>query len=132
MVAAWGISPYLANKLLDHFCRNVSYTPPATVYVKMHTGIAGASGTANASSVATRYACSFSAAASGSISQSNTPEHTLGATESIAGVSFWDTPGPTGGNFMWSSAATASKSGAAGDIIRINSETLAFGPLASD
>ncbi|MEN4419760.1 hypothetical protein VXD82_01920 [Mycobacteroides chelonae] len=126
---AWGISSYLANKLLDHICRNVAYTPPATVYAKMHTGDAGAAGTANASSVATRYPCAFNAAASGSITQSNTPEHTLGATETIAGVSFWDAP--TGGNFLWSSQATVTKSGASGDIIRINTDTLALTPLAA-
>lgn len=126
---AWGISTYLANKVLDHLCRNVAYTPPATVYAKMHTGDAGAAGTANASSVATRYACAFSAAAAGSISQSNTPEHTLGATETIAGVSFWDAS--TGGNFLWSSQATFTKSGTSGDIIRINTDTLALAPLAT-
>ncbi|RIR02570.1 hypothetical protein D2E40_13685 [Mycobacteroides abscessus] len=127
----WGISAYLANKLLDHICRNVAYTPPATVYAKMHTGDPGAAGTANASSVPARYPCAFNAAASGTITQSNTPEHTLGATETIAGVSFWDTPGPTGGNFLWSSQATASKSGASGDIIRINSDSLTLAPLAT-
>lgn len=79
--------------------------------------------------MATRYACAFSAAASGSISQSNTPEHTLGGTETIAGVSFWDHP--TAGNFLWSSQATASKSGASGDIIRINTDTLTLAPLAA-
>ncbi|TDZ91182.1 phage tail fiber protein [Mycobacteroides salmoniphilum] len=126
---AWGISSYLANKLLDHICRNVAYTPPATVYAKMHTGDPGANGTANASSVATRYACAFNAAASGSIAQSNTPEHTLGGTETIAGVSFWDHP--TAGNFLWSSQATATKSGASGDIIRINTDTLTLAPLAT-
>ncbi|WP_078345130.1 phage tail fiber protein [Mycobacteroides chelonae] len=126
---AWGMSTYLTNKILDHICRNVAYTPPATVYAKMHTGDPGAAGTANASSVATRYACAFAAAAAGSISQSNTPEHTLGATENIAGVSFWDHP--TTGNFLWSSQATVSKSGASGDIIRINSDTLNLAPLAA-
>ncbi|KNB67103.1 gp34 protein [Mycobacteroides abscessus subsp. massiliense] len=126
---AWGISAYLANKILDHICRNVAYTPPATVYAKMHTGDPGANGTANASSVATRYPCAFNAAAAGSISQSNTPEHTLGATETIAGVSFWDHP--TAGNFLWSSQAAATKSGASGDIIRINTDTLTLSPLAA-
>ncbi|MBF9328470.1 phage tail fiber protein [Mycobacteroides chelonae] len=125
---AWGLSSYLTNKILDHICRNVAYTPPATVYAKMHTGDPGANGTANASSVATRYACTFAAAASGSISQSNTPEHTLGSTENIAGASFWDHP--NAGNFLWSSQATVSKSGASGDIIRINSDTLSLAPLA--
>lgn len=126
---AWGMSSYLTNKILDHICRNVAYTPPATVYAKMHTGDPGANGTASASSVATRYACAFAAAASGSISQSNTPEHTLSGTETIAGVSFWDHP--TAGNFLWSSQANVAKSGASGDIIRINTDTLALLPLAT-
>lgn len=126
---AYGISTYLANKLLDHVCRNVAYTPPATVYARAHTGDPGAAGTANASSVATRYACTFSAAAAGAIAMSNTPEHTLDATETIAGVSFWDAA--TGGNFLWSAQAAASKSGASGDIIRIKTNTLALTPVAS-
>ncbi|MFD6197178.1 hypothetical protein ACFWE3_10790 [Mycobacteriaceae bacterium NPDC060252] len=128
---AWGISTYLANKWLDHLCRNVAYTPPATVYAKFHTnaGDPGANGTANASANATRYACTFAAAAAGLISQSNTPEHTLNATETIGGVSFWDNP--TAGNFLWSSAALTTKSGTSGDIIRINTDTLTFAPLAT-
>ncbi|WP_458524169.1 phage tail fiber protein, partial [Mycobacteroides abscessus] len=38
---------------------------------------------------------------------------------------------PTTGNFLWSSQATVSKSGASGDIIRINSDTLNLAPLAA-
>lgn len=128
---AYGISNYLANKLLDHTFRNVAYTPATTVYAKLHTGDPGAAGTANASSVTTRYATTWAAAASGSISMSNTPEHTLNATETIASVSFWDTAGPTGGNFLYSVQATATKGGASGDIIRINTNTINFTPLAA-
>ncbi|ORA23391.1 phage tail fiber protein [Mycobacterium aquaticum] len=125
----YGVSSYLANKLLDHTFRNIAYTPPATVYAKMHTGDPGAAGTANASSVATRYACSWNAAASGSIAMNNTPEHTLGASETIAGVSFWDAS--TGGNFLYSAAASVSKGGTSGDIIRINTNSIGFTPIAT-
>lgn len=125
---AVGISSYLANKLLDHVCRNVAYTPPATVYAKIHTGDPGTSGSGNSSTVVTRVAVSFSAAAGGSISASGTPEFTLSGSETISHVSFWDAA--TSGNFLWSSQATTSKTGGPGDIIRIATNVLSIGPLA--
>ncbi|QJD53052.1 hypothetical protein SEA_COMPOSTIA_35 [Mycobacterium phage Compostia] len=124
-----GITAYLANKLLDHVCRNVAYTPPAVVYVKYHTGDPGASGTANASAQTTRLACSFAAAASGSIAANTTPEQALTATETISHVSFWDAA--SSGNCLWTAAATVSKGGVATDIIRIVTDTLTFSPLAA-
>lgn len=126
---AYGISPYLANKLLDHAFRNTSYTPPATIYAKFHTGDPGSAGTANPSAQATRQATTFAAAASGSIAISNTPETTLNATETITGVSFWDHL--TAGNFLYSVQASVSKAGDSGDIIRIATNTVGFTPLAA-
>jgi hypothetical protein len=77
-----GITAYLANKLLDHTFRNVAYTPPATVYVKLHVGPPGAAGTANPSTVTTRLAATFSAASGGAISITTTyPIWTLTSTE---------------------------------------------------
>lgn len=125
---AEGITAYLANKLLDHVGRNVAYTPPAVVYAKAHTG-ATAAGTANASLQTTRLALSFAAAASGSMSANTTPEWTLNATETIAAVSFWDAA--TGGNCLWTAAASVSKGGVNGDIIRIATDVLSFTPIAS-
>ena len=124
-----GISSYLANKLLDHAFRNTAYTPPATIYFKGHTGDPGANGTANASAQTTRQATTFAAAASGSIAISNTPEHTLNATETITHGSFWDHP--TAGNFLYSVAATVSKGGASGDIIRVSTNTIGLTPIAA-
>ncbi|APQ42293.1 hypothetical protein PBI_RICH_32 [Mycobacterium phage Rich] len=129
-MAQVGITAYLANKLLDHVGRNVAYTPPAIVYAKAHTGIPGAAGTLAASAQATRLALSFAAAASGSMSANTTPEWTLNATETISHVSFWDSP--TAGNCLWTAAASVSKGGVSGDIIRIATDTLAFSPIAAD
>lgn len=126
---AYGISTYLANKLLDHAFRNTSYTPPTTIYAKIHTGDPGAAGTANASGQTTRVATTFAAAASGSIAISNTPEFTLNASETITGVSFWDAS--TSGNFLYSAQASVSKGGVSGDIIRISTNTIGFTPLAA-
>ncbi|AYB70574.1 hypothetical protein SEA_SERENDIPITOUS_32 [Mycobacterium phage Serendipitous] len=124
-----GITAYLANKLLDHVGRNVAYTPPAVVYAKAHLTDPGATGANGASAQATRLALSFAAAASGSMSANTTPEWTLNATETIAYVSFWDAP--TGGNCLWTAAASVSKGGVSGDIIRIATDTLAFSPIAA-
>lgn len=126
---AAGISSYLANKLLDHAFRNVTYTPPASIWAKMHTGDPGAAGTANASAQTTRVQTTFAAAASGSIPISNTPEFTLNATETISHVSFWDAS--TAGNFLYSVAASVAKGGVSGDIIRISTNTVGFTPLAA-
>ena len=125
----YGISTYLANKLLDHAFRNTTYTPPATIYMKMHTGDPGAAGTANSSANTTRIATTFAAAASGSIRLSTTYEHTLNATETIAGASFWDAS--TGGNFLYSVAASVSKGGVSGDVIRVSINIIGMTPLAA-
>lgn len=124
-----GISSYLANKLLESAFKNTAYTPPTTVYAKMHTGDPGAAGTANASAQTTRIATTFAAAASGSIAINNTPEFTLNASETITDISFWDAS--TAGNFLYSVQASVSKSGISGDIIRINTNTISFTPIAA-
>jgi hypothetical protein len=126
---AAGISTFLANALLNHVFRNVTYTPPTTIYAKVHTGDPGAAGTANASAQTTRIATTFAAAASGSIAISNTPEFTLNATETISYVSFWDAS--TAGNFLYSVQASIAKGGISGDIIRISTNTVGFTPLAA-
>ena len=126
---AVGLSAYLANKILDHATGRASFTMPSGVYAKMHTGDPGASATSAASSQTTRVACTFSAASSGAIAMSNTPEFTLSGSETISHVSFWDAA--TSGNFLWSAQATVSKGGASGDIIRLATNSLTLGTLAS-
>ena len=59
----------------------------------------------------------------------NTPEMTLTGTETISHVSFWDHA--TAGNFLWSSTPTTPKGGGSGDVIRIATESLTLGTLAS-
>ncbi|GAA4758847.1 phage tail fiber protein [Gordonia alkaliphila] len=124
-----GVSTFLANALLDHATGRAAYTKPTAVYARLHTGNPGAAGTANASAQTTRVATTFSAAAAGTIAMSSAPEFTLTATETINHVSFWDAP--TGGNFLWSAAATVAKGGASGDIIRVATNTLSLGVIAS-
>lgn len=124
-----GITAYLANKLLDHVFRNVPYTPPAIVYFKAHIGDPGPTGASAPSANTTRYPLTFSAAASGQIAITAFPEHTLNATETITHGSIWDHP--TAGNCLLTGAATVAKGGVANDIIRLASDVITLGPLAT-
>ena len=125
-----GISVYLANKLLDHTFRGVVFTPPASIWGKMHLADPGGAGANNPSAQVTRVQTTFAAAASGVISLNNTPEFTLNATENTVGwMSFWDLS--TGGNFLFSGAATVVKGGVSGDIIRLATDTISFTPIAA-
>ncbi|AYD82029.1 head protein [Mycobacterium phage Saguaro] len=126
---AEGISLYLANKLLDHVCRGVAYTPPTTVYFQAHVGAPGAAMTANRASNTTRVPVPFSAASAGQINISGAPEHVLGGSDLITHGSFWDAA--SGGNPLWSVVAAASKGGSPGDIIRVSTAALGLSPIAS-
>lgn len=53
-----GMTSYLRKKLLDHFLNKATFTPPAVVYLSLHTGVPGDSGlhTNEVSTVSTGYA----------------------------------------------------------------------------
>lgn len=110
---------YLANKLLDHVFRNVSYTSPTIVYAKQHVGPPGAAGTANPSAVTTRLAVTFAAAAGGIITVT-TPYavFTETATENETWVSLWDAP--TGGNCLYIGVLTTPVSEQSGYTFTFN------------
>lgn len=116
-------SNYLENKLLDHVFRNTSYTPPTTVYTKLHTGDPGEDGTANAATETTRKASTWSAASGGSISLSATVSWTnVAATETYSHISLWDAS--SAGNCLGAGALTASKAVTAGDNFDLTALTI--------
>lgn len=122
----------LANKLLDTLS-NTSFAAGATTAVKLHTGDPGSAGTANASSVTTRPAITWSSAASGSKAITTT----LPAWSSWAGTngevvshcSVWDST--TAGNFLYSFALTVSKTMNTGDTLTLSSHSISLTPLAA-
>jgi hypothetical protein len=119
-----------ANKLLETIGRTGTTFTAGTLYVKLHTGDPGSAGTSNASSVTTRYQCTFSAASAGSMSLSSMGgTWSMTGTETISHISLWDNS--TAGNFLWSVALTASKSVVNGDTLSLSSLTLAFTPIAA-
>ena len=110
------ISNYAENKILDAIFNNVSFAV-AQVYVKLHTGDPGEDGTANAAAETDRVAGSFTAAASGAVSNDAVIEWlAVAATETYSHVSFWDAS--TGGNCLWTGALTTPKAVTAGDNAR--------------
>ena len=116
-------SNYLENKILDHVFRNTSYTPPTTVYIKLHTGDPGEDGTSNAATETTRKSASWSAASSGSVALSGTISWTsVAGTETISHISAWDAS--TSGNCLGSGALTASKAVTAGDTLELTALTI--------
>ncbi|MGW6502962.1 phage tail fiber protein [Nonomuraea angiospora] len=123
-----GLATAHAHGLLNLF-RGTTYTAPAGVHVKLHTGDPGAAGTANASAVTTRNQATWAAPSNGSMALSSLASYSMTATETISHVSFWDAS--SGGNFLESAALSASKNVTAGDTLTITTLTLSYTPIAA-
>lgn len=118
---AEGIGTYWANKFLDAGGRNVSFAGTA-VYVKLHTGAPGASGTNNAATETTRKSATFSAAAGGSIVTSADLTWTnISGSQTVTKFTAWDDL--TAGQFLFSGSITANAY-TAGDTFTITSGNL--------
>lgn len=132
VVGAVGIASGQANAILDALAKGTSYAGNATVYVKLHTGDPGASGTANAAGNTTRQAATFAAASAGAnASNADIVWTNVNTAETYSHVSYWTAS--SAGTFLGSSALTASKLVAIGDTFTIpsGSLTMALTPLAA-
>jgi hypothetical protein len=117
---AIGLASTVADFILDALCSSVAWAEPAAFYVKLHTGDPGAAGAANAAANTTRHTTTFAPAAAGAITTTgdlswvNVP-----AAETYSHVSFWDTIGPAGGNFLGSDDLAVARTVAIGDNFTI-------------
>lgn len=121
----------LANIWLG-FLRGTTITSPGAIFVKLHTGDPGASGTANAAvGSTTRPALTFGAPSAGVVAMTGTaPTWTNGGTsETITHISIWDSA--TAGNFLDSIALTSSKAWASGDTLTMATTSITLGTLAA-
>lgn len=122
------MSDYLENAIgnaLRGGGNGTSFTAPAAVYAKLHTGDPGEAGTSNAAAETTRQAVEFGAASSGVISLSNSPSWTnVSTTETYSHISLWDAS--TAGNCLGSGALTSSVSVTAGDTFNLTALTYTF------
>lgn len=127
-----GLSATTANAILNALFRNTSWTQPAALYVKLHTGDPGAAGTSNAAGNTTRQQATFGTNASGG-SIANTVAVTwtsVSNTETYTHFSVWDAS--SNGNFIFSGALTANGV-TAGDTfsVGIGSLTSSLSPIAA-
>lgn len=110
-----------------------TFTAVTTLFVQLHTGDPGASGTANVSSVTTRPALNFGAASGGSQSAIATlPSWATWAGtngEVVTHISVWGAS--SAGTFYYSAALTASKTVNTGDTLNLTSLTVALTPIAA-
>lgn len=121
------ISNYLEVELLDHIVGGGSrdWSPPAAIYVKLHTGDPGEAGTANASAETDRKGITsnteWGPAGSGTVATTTNGDVTWTAwdagAETISWISLWDDP--TAGNCLWAIQLTAPRSVTNGDTFTI-------------
>lgn len=120
----------LANKILDHLRGGTAWAQPGGTYVKLHIGDPGSAATANPSTVTTRVAATFSAAAAGAIALTGTnPAWAMTASESISHISVWDAA--SGGNVLWTAQLASAKAVVNGDTLTLTSLLLSLAPLAA-
>lgn len=109
-----------------------TFTGVTTLFVQLHTGDPGASGTANVSSTTTRQAVNFAAASGGSQSITGTTQWTNWAGtngEVVSHISVWGAS--TAGTFYYSAALSASKTLNTGDTLTLTTLTVALTPIAA-
>lgn len=119
----------VANPNLDRL-RGVAPATVSALYMKIHIGDPGASGTANPSVVTTRILVTMNAASGGSISLATAGgSFACTATEAINYISIHDHP--TAGNFLWSAPLGTTRNVNNGDTLTPNVLTLGNTPLAA-
>ena len=109
-----------------------TFTGVTTMFVQLHTGDPGASGTANVSSTTTRQALNFGAAAAGAQALSGTPSWASWAGtngEVVTHISTWGAS--SAGTFYYSVALTASKTVNTGDTLNLTTLGVSIVPIAA-
>ena len=120
------MSDYLENEILDHILGTGAYTMPSAVYVGLSTGSFGDdnSGTELTGNNYARVAATFSAAASGTTSNSAAIEFAAatGSWGSISHFGIFDAS--SSDNLLIHGAFTTAKTIASGDILKISTGDL--------
>ena len=109
-----------------------TFTGVTTLFVELHTGDPGASGTANVSSTTTRQALNYAAASGGSQSITGTTQWTNWAGtngEVVTHIAIFSAA--SAGTFYYSVALTASKTVNTGDTLTLSTMTVALTPIAA-
>lgn len=105
---------YLANKMLTQL--------GTSVYVTLHLGDPGPSGTANPSAVTTRGAATLSAPTNGTVTLSGDVTWSMTAREQISHIAVWDAS--TGGHCMLTDQLDEAKNVFTGDTFDLPTLTV--------
>lgn len=120
------MSDHLENEILDHILSVGSYTMPSAVYLGLSVASMAddASGTELSGSGYARQAVTFSAASSGTTSNSGaiTFPTATGTWGSVGFWSLWDAA--SSGNMLLHGSFSAAKSIASGDVLRVSAGDL--------
>ena len=112
------ISDYYENKILDHMLRGTAFTPPAAVYVSLHSADPGETGANEISGGGyARQQVTFNAPSGGSMTNSNLLRWDNMPAVTVTHVALWDAP--TLGNPIWTGPLTASVTVTAGASFEI-------------
>lgn len=123
-----GYSTTHAHAILNLY-RATNATAPASVWLALHTGDPGASGTSNASAETDRKEVTFAAPSAGSMTASAVSWTGWDAgSETISHVSLWSAS--SAGTFLQSGALAASKAVENGDTINVTA-TASLTPIAA-
>jgi hypothetical protein len=121
----------LANKWLD-MLSGTAFTAPAASYVVAYIGDPGAAGTNNTITSITRQAVTWSAAATGVKTISNSPTWTswsFTSPSAITHLSFWDAS--SAGNFLFSVAVAQAQTVVTGNNLVVSPASILFSPVAA-
>jgi uncharacterized Fe-S center protein len=118
---ATGLSAYTANKFLDAIGNATAFSV-TDVYIKLHVGDPGASGTTSPATETTRKVVTFASASNGSIASDSAATWTnIAGSEDATFFTAWDNL--TAGNFLFSGTITSNPY-TAGDTVTIASGSL--------
>lgn len=115
---------YAETKCLDAMLRNTGFTPPANLYLALHTGDPGEAGSANEVGAVGGYVRKAITFTAGYLNTAEVSWTAAGAgLGTITHVSLWDAS--SGGNCWRKGAMAASKTIADGDTLRFGAGTIA-------
>lgn len=109
-----------------------NFTAPASLYVQLHTGDPGASGTSNVSvGSTTRNAVQQAAASAGAQANSTPPSAWTngGTSETLTHISIWSAS--SAGTFYYSVALTSSQAWASGNTFSLTALSVSLTPIAA-
>lgn len=108
----------VANQILDKILKNTDFTPASALYISLHAGDPGETGTNEVTGGSyIRKVATFNSAATKATSNVAAVTYTGMPATTVTHVGIWSAD--TGGAFWWGGALSPSKSVGAGDTFQI-------------